>query len=82
MYLAHLRRYLLLTGVDGKTRRCRVLLPAQVRNLKQHINQLTDQASEAKLTLSSLATEAEQLQEQIVQVGMAHRLPPSQQQQP
>ncbi|PNH12206.1 putative kinetochore protein NUF2 [Tetrabaena socialis] len=49
-------------------------LQNEVRGLKSHINGLTDQAAEAKITLSSLHAEAEQLQDQIVQSPEKHRL--------
>lgn len=46
-----------------------ILSPLQIRVIKVQTNALTDQASEAKLTLNSLHNEAQELQDQIVQVS-------------
>lgn len=44
------------------------LVPLQARALKQAVNQATDAASQAKLDVSTLQQESEQLQDQVVQV--------------
>ncbi|GFR51208.1 hypothetical protein Agub_g13557 [Astrephomene gubernaculifera] len=62
-----------IAAQNAQLNKTQLALHNEVRALKAQINTLTDQAAEAKLMLSSLQSDAETLQDQVVQSPEKHR---------